>query len=325
MSSGYTLRNGYDISTIFAPGSSPGVVSGYALQNGEDISTIFAPGSSPGVVSGYALQNGEDISTIFAPLTMLTLLDISGCCLWMDASDLNSITVLSGKVSIWNDKSPNNYIMGQPTTSNQPTFTSNSLNGLSTLTFNSASSNYLYGDSRTNQFGVGYNSYSLFSVSRGAGYIYAKSLYGSQNGRILMSNTFISFAHTSDRGIPSITDPDSATTYHILELIVNRSGLIDYVFRNGTEVARISTSDPLYNFTNTNTMLIGAYNNGTGGIPPQGGYYLQGNVAEIVSYANTYDMTSETRQRIEGVLAWKWGLQSKLPVGHPHRITPPSA
>ena len=184
---------------------------------------------------------------------------------------------------------------------------------------------YLYGDSRTNQFGVGYNSYSLFSVSRGAGYIYAKSLYGPQIGRIMMSNTFISIAHTSDRFLPSVSDPDSASTYHILELIVNRFGVVDDAFRNGTEIARISTLDSLYNFTNSNTMLIGAYNNGTGGIPPQGGLYLQGNVAEIVSYANTYDMTSETRQRIEGVLAWKWGLQSKLPVGHPHSITPPLA
>jgi hypothetical protein len=36
------------------------------------------------------------------------------------------------------------------------------------------------------------------------------------------------------------------------------------------------------------------------------------------TYLNTAD-----RQRIEGYLAWKWGMQSRLPTGHPYRSARP--
>jgi hypothetical protein len=46
---------------------------------------------------------------------------------------------------------------------------------------------------------------------------------------------------------------------------------------------------------------------------------LLGNIAEVVSFANPYDMTIDTRQQIEGYFAKKWGLQSVLPSGHPYK------
>lgn len=46
-----------------------------------------------------------------------------------------------------------------------------------------------------------------------------------------------------------------------------------------------------------------------------------GRTAEIV-YASSALGTSD-RQKLEGYLAWRWGLQGSLPGGHPYKSTPP--
>jgi hypothetical protein len=37
-----------------------------------------------------------------------------------------------------------------------------------------------------------------------------------------------------------------------------------------------------------------------------------------------YNSSDDTRQKLEGYAAWKWGLQGLLPPGHPYVATPPS-
>lgn len=41
---------------------------------------------------------------------------------------------------------------------------------------------------------------------------------------------------------------------------------------------------------------------------------LNGFIAELVAFSNVTD-----QETIEGYLAWKWGLQAKLPVAHPYK------
>ena len=55
--------------------------------------------------------------------------------LWLDASDLSTITASSGAVSQWNDKSANSRNVAQATAARQPTTGANTLNGLNVLTF----------------------------------------------------------------------------------------------------------------------------------------------------------------------------------------------
>jgi hypothetical protein len=47
-----------------------------------------------------------------------------------------------------------------------------------------------------------------------------------------------------------------------------------------------------------------------------------GYIAEVIVYHSS--LTTTQRQQIEGYLAWKWGLQSKLPSSHPYSLFPPS-
>lgn len=329
--SGYKLSNGNDLSTIFAARTSAtSVVTGYTLLNGDDISSLYEPGVSTGLITGYKLQNTEnDIATVFKQKSPSPL-DLSGCCLWMDASDQSTVTLSSTKVSKWTDKSVNGYTMNQTDTGKQPTYNATTLNGLPVLGFSLANTTFLYGDANANAFAVGYNCYSLFAVckhsSARGGYVFAKSLAGGANGRILFGRDTVLYSQFTHQSGWLGNINDSNNNYRILELIVNRVSGNDYVYQNGTQIGTTYTytSDTSTNYTNNYTMLIGAYNNGSGGLPPLAGVYLDGNIAEIVAVANTYDMTTNKRQWIEGYLAWKWGLQTLLSGTHPYYNNAPT-
>jgi hypothetical protein len=78
-----------------------------------------------------------------------------------------------------------------------------------------------------------------------------------------------------------------------------------------------------YNYpSNGYNMYIGAVANSTG-LAIQPGYYLNGYIAEIISYTNPYDMSNLTRQVIEGYLSWKWGIQNVLPISHEYYSSSP--
>ena len=51
---------------------------------------------------------GNDLNTVFNGIVPLPLQN-SGCCLWLDAADLSTITTISSKVSAWADKSGRGY------------------------------------------------------------------------------------------------------------------------------------------------------------------------------------------------------------------------
>jgi hypothetical protein len=50
-------------------------------------------------------------------------------------------------------------------------------------------------------------------------------------------------------------------------------------------------------------------------------YGFDGQIAEIVLL--NVAATTLQRQKVEGYLAWKWGIESNLPGGHPYEFGPP--
>jgi hypothetical protein len=51
--------------------------------------------------------------------------------------------------------------------------------------------------------------------------------------------------------------------------------------------------------------------------------YLDGEAWEAILIDGLPSTTD--RQKLEGYLAWKWGLEADLPVDHPYKTTPPTA
>ena len=56
--------------------------------------------------------------------------------------------------------------------------------------------------------------------------------------------------------------------------------------------------------------------------PEIGQHFLNGDIAEILVYDTA--LSDDERQKVEGYIAWKWGLVSGLPGGHPYKTFPPT-
>ena len=325
---GYITKSGIDLSYIFQSATNNTIITGFKLINGEDIGSIFASYTSVSAsLTGLISIGGSDLSTLFNAIVTSVPFSIAGCCLWLDSTDINTITKDgSNKVSKWVDKSENAFDFVQNTTGNQPTYSTDpSGNGI--ISFTSTNSNYLAGPSN---FSIGTSSYSLFvvcsfnSTNSVPETVFSKSLFAAQTGRFYIMRTngpyMDIFYFHGEISLPNKNVVHTANTYYIFELIVNRTEGIDYSFQNGTLLSSQMFSDST-NYTNSdNLMLIGAYNNTA--TTPLSGYFLNGKVAEIISYKST-DMSSMTRQRIEGYLAWKWGIQNTLLSTHAYRFASP--
>lgn len=115
---------------------------------------------------------------------------------------------------------------------------------------------------------------------------------------------------TSARKTVGDPTPNLATTYRIYGI---RSASADYTFHlDGTSLLS----------TGTNTVAI----NGTG----VGSRYLGANALLTILTARFAEvaffnaaLNTSDRQKMEGYLAWKWGIVANLPGGHPYLSAPP--
>lgn len=106
---------------------------------------------------------------------------------------------------------------------------------------------------------------------------------------------------------PDLGDPGAISTWHIGS------------FQSKTSDYRAAFNGVDY-YTNTSN-VVGAQ---TGAVHlGVSGNYFDGQIAEVI-ICNSF-LTTTDRQNVEGYLAWKWGLQASLPVGHPWVDSPPPA
>jgi hypothetical protein len=229
---------------------------------------------------------------------------ISGLTFWVKA---DAITGLSdgNSLATWTDQSGNGYNATASGTA-EPTYKVNILNGLPVVRFNGSSNRMQTAAFNLNQ------PFSLFVI-------------GMQlAGRNV--DTFIS--DLSGTGF-NLT-PQYAGTYNSIWLYVPGGGLyfqpVTLTTYNiaGGEVN--GTSSLLDWNGNVGGQLQGTLgSSGSSGVSIGGnsaGDYLGGDIAEAIVYSQALSTTN--RQIIEGYLAWKWGLETSLPSGHPYYSTPPA-
>lgn len=266
----------------------------------------------------YFFNNSRTETVLFEPAFLNPLL-IDGCCLWMDAADSSVIFKSGTSISGWNDKSGRGYNFIQTNPGQMPTYSTNALNDKSVISFTSTLQTYLGGPTG---FEIGRNSYALFVVCKldSAGGVFNRAKYGGAPDRIIMFGNYSAGLMHANMNETIRSYESIGGEYVIFEFIVNRVQGNDAIFVNGIKTIEQSYTPDInvYSGAGEFNMIIGGYNNSTGGIdPPQPGLYLDGDIAEIVAYANPIDLTNEHRQKVEGYLASKWGLTSKLPGNHP--------
>lgn len=83
----------------------------------------------------HSLERALERCPLAGPWGAFSPLDITGCLLWLDAADTNTITEALGSVSQWDDKSGQGNHATQETGALQPTTGVNTLNGRNVLRF----------------------------------------------------------------------------------------------------------------------------------------------------------------------------------------------
>ena len=257
-------------------------------------SSLIPPLLNPPTQLPVSLQNS---AATFLPNT------VPGCSLWLDAADASTVTTVATNVTNVRDKSGNNIVLSNATGFSYP---NNTFNGGRYPSFYNALGRAQGGTAR-----LGYNAafaiptpFTIFAVG-------------------IMS--------TSDFGFITDSAPSSSINREYIagELLETQYGLAtgtpgrnnfiisaQFIAGTATSITYLNGS-PLY--TGSLTTFT------TGGITIGNRFTLNeawpGHLCEILIYRNT--PISEDRQRLEGYLAWKWGLQANLSRTHPYKAGPP--
>ncbi len=228
--------------------------------------------------------------------------------LWLDAADASTITLNSTTVSQWNDKSGNSRNFSQATAGNQPVYLTNALNGKNVVNFvsndnlnraaipfNDLGNNSLYvvGNRTGNNF---YNVTVI--ISRAAGRT-RNMLFGD-------GSTYWG-VYTAPPPVGFV-----GATFKICGIIADQATNAFLYYQDGTSQGSVGTVSAGTVFGDNNCYLGN----------DQYGSSLDGNIAEVI-FCDEKNTDSD-RQKIEGYLAHKWGMQASLPNGHPYKSSAPT-
>ena len=230
---------------------------------------------------------------------------IGGCVLWLDVSDSSTITSAGGTVSEWRDKSTSGNNFSQATSGNRPTLTSEGL-----ISFSSGKSLASISNNAT----AGSASRTVIAVMRAAGgsdkMMFATGAGIGQRG----------FGFDANRGLSKLFSPFTIGYDIVFDSFTNGNTLIAFASYDSVTTTlsgrAITSTAGFGTLTSSNTTAIntdttpwylGSNFNGSS---------TNGLMYEFIQY-NTA-LTQSQREQIEGYLAWKWGIQSYLPSGHPY-------
>jgi hypothetical protein len=248
-------------------------------------------------------------------------LGIANCCMWMDAADSTTYKLFGSKVSEWRDKSTSGFRFTQTNASQQPSLIVNARTKNNLLRFTSSLQTNLQDGTL---LPVGTNPVSMSGVIKTTSSsanmcIWAKATSSVTAGKwswIRDSGSMLMTFEGPSAGAwnPGFTDTYPANTYRVMTMVCNRAAGNTTVYTNGTlNTTKNFTPDTTTNLTSGFQMLIGNYN--------AAGWSLDGDICELIFY--TTALSRDQRQKIEGYLAWKWGLQDSLPSTHPWVLFPP--
>lgn len=159
--------------------------------------------------------------------------------------------------------------------------------------------------------------FTIFAVFRGSGMI--SHLAGSNDRNVLNTNSIQQIiANTGSQTLTVVPTPLSTTTYiNVYTRRANR--FIVRTTGNGTQNINSSTQSSFLGFgTASMTIVLGASTNTR---PGNSTSNLTGMLYELIHYK--YALTDQFIERMEGYLAWKWGLQASLPPTHPYYYASP--
>lgn len=253
-------------------------------------------------------------STVGGLAVAWTPSSLSTLSLWLDADDAATITQSSGAVSAWNDKSGNAYHVTQATGANQPSYVTAARNGRAAVRFD-GTNDLLTGSDALDLLTGGISVMVATATASGA-----TSTILTKTDSGVNANGEWSFAASGSANVylggTLVTTGVASNGTQLAGWVLDRSAS-STVWLNGTQT-ETSTGSPFPNTTSYNTatsFVVGSR------VTPSASSYMNGDVFEIVASLATW--TTAQRQKVEGYLAHRWGLQESLPSDHPYRYLPP--
>ena len=261
------------------------------------------------------LYNGSATPAAPAAPSAFSPTSITGLSVWLDASDPTTISLSGATVTQIRDKTANlNHFAPLAGLSNA-TIQSAYQNSRNVLNF---SGNNIYRSASSGLYPSDvYIIVALKSITRMD--VFAIGNTGSDN-----FNSLTFGEHTANRWhngssgfarTPNTVANTNETSTGFLIMnwsIANNNFVIN---RNGTQLSQ--TASYTYTLGSPSALQFGyRHTDRTGSDLAFNAY-----VGEVLVY-NT-QLTTTNRQIIEGYLAWRWGLQTSLPAGHPYISGPP--
>ncbi len=269
--------------------------------------------------------------------------------LWLKGDD--GLTAPAGGGVNWANKAQvidNTYIVGDGQTTQLPEITSAALNGLDVLRFDHTNSEYLKGakdnavlDINGSTYGRGFNVFYLVRFYRNTigdaqnttdttnvapiinyGRSYQTRLKWDQvdddpNKNHQFDNNS-NFPDTPATGAEQFTVGD----WVILSYHSSTSGSAGF-YKNGNLESSSNAQTTNFDLDSANIRLhLGRRNFN---VTTEDYAYGSFDLAELllIEAPQSTGLSETNRQKVEGYLAWKWGIESVLPAGHPYKSAPP--
>ena len=267
---------------------------------------------------GHSFKHNRPLVRPFQPID-----DVDGPLLWLDAAD--STTITGSPVTQWMDKSGRG---SNATTGLGSVVAGTSINSLNTLRFGLNTtlniSNFIMPSAQTSVFYVFRGVTSNANTSAGTGYfIFSRTadnflVYSSTNEQFFSyqnpaaSRSYVAvMGHTSERNWGNL----SPTTAFVNRVNVISTTGDTYASSNGLSLPQVGAGNVTNTVSSATTYQISTSRN-------LGDVYTY-DLGELIVFSGA--VTSATARRIEGYLAWKWGVQGSLPTTHPYsRVLPTS-
>jgi hypothetical protein len=142
------------------------------------------------------------------------------------------------------------------------------------------------------------------------------------DGRLFMQNGYYTAGTILEYGNGTSVDQQYSTlTSAPILLQIRKSPNICQMYLNGTLVESQGV-DFTYNNQYSREMWIGgAAGTMSSGQSDSGSDHFQGAIHSIAQYSS--NLNTSDRQKVEGILAWTYGIQNVLPASHPYRTSSP--
>jgi len=256
----------------------------------------------------------------YPPSTAVPFLpnNLSNCAIWLDAADKSTITASGTSLTSWLNKGT----LGATAVQNAGTTTTNAAtyNGNNIIQF-AASTQLKITLAIPNQprawFAVFRQTYQL-NATNPYFQIFGAFTYGYDqiSGPEYNSGTGGYNMDEYRNSITGMVDTTSATNGYNVFKIYNwinsaASTSSNRIAINGTSLALTAGSSLAAGYATSSIAYV-----------IMNGYLPSADIAELILINN--EITTAQIQKIEGYLAWKWGLAASLPSTHPHRLYPPA-